>query len=197
MPSSYTSSLRFNLQFTGENINLWGDLLNSGVIQLADYAISGWLTKAITGDYSLTTALGATDEARAAMLKFTGSLAVNATITIPASSKSYFVYNATNKVLTFTTGAGATVSVDAGDKTVICCDGAAVHTITFGGYDLKTYIGASVLSATGSLPAVTGNAGKYVYTDGVISMWRTPLSTDLGDYNTKILGVSIAFAVAL
>ena len=44
MPSSWSASLRFELQFTGENINLWGDKLNV-VLQHADYAVAGWLTK--------------------------------------------------------------------------------------------------------------------------------------------------------
>jgi hypothetical protein len=47
----------------------------------------------------------ASDEARMAHLKFTGTLAANATITIPSVSKSYWIWNATNKTLTFTTGA--------------------------------------------------------------------------------------------
>jgi hypothetical protein len=72
MPSSWSASLRFELQFTGENINLWGDKLNA-VLSHADYAVAGWLTKALTGDYTLTTANAGDDEARAAMLKFTGT----------------------------------------------------------------------------------------------------------------------------
>ena len=63
MPSSYTSSLRFELQFTGENLNLWGDKLNAALSR-ADDAIGGWLTKALTADYTLATANGAADEAR-------------------------------------------------------------------------------------------------------------------------------------
>ena len=44
MPSSWSSSLRFELQFTGENINLWGDKLNA-VLAHADFAVAGWLNK--------------------------------------------------------------------------------------------------------------------------------------------------------
>ncbi|RAK60882.1 hypothetical protein DJ021_14205 [Phenylobacterium hankyongense] len=204
MPSSWSSSLRFELQFTGENINLWGDKLNA-VLQHADYAVAGWLTKALTGDYTLTTSNAGDDEARAAMLKFTGVLAAGATITIPSVSKSYFVYNATNKTLTFSTGAGATVSVDAGDKTVVFCDGATVHTVAFGGLPLKAYVDAAKTYAdnlawtynAGNLPAQAGNAGKFITTDGATASWKTPSSADLSDYSSKILGVGIAFAVAL
>jgi len=195
MPSSWSPSLRFELQFTGENINLWGDKLNT-VLSHADYAVAGWLIKPLTGDYALTTANAGDDQARAAMLKFTGALAVEATITIPAVSKSYFVFNATNRTLVFTTGAGATVTVDAGDRASIFCDGANVLTPGYGAYDIKTYIAAMSASA-GAVPGVTGNAGRFLYTDGASAFWRTPSSADLSDYQTKVLGVQIALAVAL
>jgi hypothetical protein len=197
MPSSWSSSLRFELQFTGENINLWGDKLNS-VLAHADYAVAGWLTKAITGDYTLTTANAGDDEARAAMIKFTGALAANGTITLPSVSKSYFIYNATNKVLTITTGAGATVSIDAGDKTVADCDGSGVHTISFGGYGLKDYITAQTASA-GAVPGTTGALGKFlkVTVDGSPPTWQQVQTTDLGDYLTNIVGKQVALAVAL
>jgi hypothetical protein len=196
MPSSWSVSLRFELQFTGENINLWGDKLNAD-LQHVDYAIAGWLNKTITGDYALTTANAGDDEARAAMIKFNGSLALNATITIPSVSKAYLVWNNTGKSLTFTTGAGATVVVDTSDIVNIACDGANVKTPGYAGLSLKDFIAASVLAATGTLPALTGNAGKYLYTDGVNALWRQPSTTDLSDYQSKVLGVQVALAVAL
>ena len=68
VPSSYTLSCRFTLQATGENNNTWGTILNNGVFALVDYALAGRLAFALSGVKTLTTALGATDEARAAML---------------------------------------------------------------------------------------------------------------------------------
>jgi hypothetical protein len=161
MPSGWTGSLRLEKPATGELLNIWGDHVDV-VIDHVDYAIAGWLNKTITGDYPLTTANAGDDEARAAMIKFSGALAANAAITLPTVSKSYFVFNNTNKVLTFTTGSGSTVSIDAGDKTVIYCDGAGVHTTTFGSLGLKDFIAASVLGATGALPATTGQDNKIL-----------------------------------
>lgn len=185
MPSSWSASLRFELQFDGENVNTWGDKLNA-VLQHADYAVAGWLNKALPdSDYQLTVANAADDEARAAMIKFTGTLTVPRLVTIPSVSKSYFLYNATNKLLTITTGAGATVSVDAGDKVLVECDGSAVHTPGFGGYGLKDYIAQAVLAATGSLPAVTGNVGKFLYCDGATWLPRLPISADISDFDAE------------
>ena len=76
MPSSYTNSLRFVLQATGENLNTWGVLNNNSMIALADYAIAGRAAFTLSGSKTLTTANGATDEARAAMLDITGGTGV-------------------------------------------------------------------------------------------------------------------------
>jgi hypothetical protein len=195
MPSSWSASLRFELQFTGENINLWGDKLNA-VLQHVDYAIAGWLTLSVTGDTTLTTANAGDDQARAAMIKLTGTPAANFNLIIPSVSKNYFVQNATGKAVTVTTGAGATVLIDAGDKTVVFCDGSNVNTLNFGGLDLKQYIQAFSASA-GAVPSPLGNAGKFLWNDGTNILWKQPATTDLSDYARNILGVQIALAVAL
>jgi hypothetical protein len=196
MPSSYTSNLRLNLQFTGEAINLWGDILNGGVITLADYAVAGWLTKALTANYALTSANGATDEARAAMLKFTGTGAF--TVTIPSVSKAYMVWNACTGDLIVTTGAGTTVTLQTGDILPVWCDGSNVKTAGYGGLTTKQYADQLAFTANaGNLPAQLGNAGKFVTTNGTVASWQALSSTDLGDYLTAILGVQVALAVAL
>lgn len=197
MPSSYSTNLRFEQQYTGENINLWGDKLNNTLARVDD-AIAGYVAIAITTDYSVTSANTNTtaDEARRAHLKFTGTLSANSTITIPAVSKSYWIWNATNKTLTFTTGSGNTATVEAGDILPLWCDGANVKSITYGALNLKDYI-ASVTATAGAVPGITGNAGKYLYTDGASTFWRQPSTADLSDYNTLVLGAQVALAVSL
>lgn len=196
MPSSPTASNRLEKQFTGENINLWGVLLD-GMLDMLDSSLDGMATIALSGDYALSSHNFVADEARNRILKFTGALAINATVTVPSLTKAYFAWNATNVVLTFTAGAGGTVSIDPGDLTVLICDGVNVKTISFGGLDLKTFIAASVLAATGTLPALPGNAGKFIKTDATNAFWAQVMTTDLGDYAAKILGVQVALAVAL
>jgi hypothetical protein len=194
MPSSWSSSLRFELQFTGENINLWGDKLN-GVLGHADYAVAGWLTKPLTGDVALSTANAGDDEARAAMLKFTG--AGPFTVTLPSVSKAYLVWNACAAGVTLTTGAGATVTIDAGDIAHVACDGANVKTPGYGGLSIKDYVAATAWTYNaGNLPAQAGNAGKVVKTDGTTASWQTISSADLTD-NSALLGRAVALAVVL
>jgi len=196
MPSSWSPSLRFELQFTGENINLWGEKLNATLAH-ADYAVAGWLTKPLTGNASLTTANAGDDEARAAMIKFTGG-AGPFTVTIPAVSKSYLVWNACSGPVTLTTGAGATVTADPGDVVWIATDGGDVKTPGYGGSALKGWVeNLAWTYNAGNLPAQAGNAGKFVRTDGTTAAWSTIKTTDMSDYEENILGMQVALAVAL
>ena len=211
MPSSWSSSLRFELQFTGENINLWGDKLNA-VLTHADYAVAGVLTKALSGNYTLTTANAGDDEARAAVLKFTGAGPV--TVTIPSVTKIYAVWNACSAAVTLTTGAGAVVAVQAGEVAQVACDGANVVRVqgtSFGGQPLtgladptsaqgaatKAYVDAVAFTANaGILPGQVGNAGKVLKTDGTVASWQSLSTADLSD-NAAFLGRAVALAVAL
>ena len=199
MPSTYTD-LGLEKQAAGEHNNTWGSVYLNDTIQRVDYLVGGFYTVALTGDATLSTSNSSATQAdntgRQAMLKFTGTLSANATITLPSVGMARFVWNNTNKALTFTTGAGSTVTVDAGDKTPIWCDGSNVHTIYFGSLNLKDYI-AAVTASAGAVPGVTGNAGKYLYTDGASAYWRQPATSDLSDYQTAIVGVQVALAVAL
>lgn len=196
MPSSWSPSLRFELQFTGENINLWGEKLNA-VLQHADYAVAGWLTKPLTGNAALVTANAGDDEARAAMVKFTGG-AGPFTVTIPAVSKNYLVWNACAGPVTLSTGAGATVTVDAGDIVTVATDGAAVKTPGYGGVSIKDWVSSVAWSYNaGNLPAQAGNAGKFVKTDGTSASWQSLSTSDLSDYAGAVKGLALAFAIAL
>src|SRR5690348_1748016 len=187
MPSSWSPSLRFELQFTGENINLWGDKLNA-VLQHADYAVAGWLTKPLSGATALTTANAGDDEARAAMIKFTG--AGPFTVTIPSVSRAYAIWNACTAAVTITTGAGTTLVIDPGDILDAYCDGANVATPGVGGLSWKQYVVQTAWTYNaGALPAQAGNAGKVVATDGTTASWKQLRSADLPDFEDTVAGL--------
>lgn len=128
MASTFSSRLRFELQGNGENSNTWGTKAN-GVFQRIEESVAGMATVNTTGGtYALTTANGTTDEARNAILKFTGTLASNSTITVPSVSKRYLVWNATSGSFTLTvkTAGGSGVVVPQGKTVEVFCDGTDV-----------------------------------------------------------------------
>jgi hypothetical protein len=186
------------MQFTGENVNTWGIRLNSTINRI-DYAIAGWLSLPVTANTTLTTSNSSDDQARAAMLKFTG--AGGFSVTIPSVSKHYIVQNAATLSVIITTGSGATVTVDPDDILHVVCDGTNVYELGFDGLGIKAYIASVALGASGALPATAGNAGKYVYTDGSVSYWKTVTLTDLSDWpaeqgNLKKYACAVSVALA-
>ena len=128
MPS-YTSSLRLILPATGEYPGTWGTQANNGLTSLVDTAIAGTATiTMVASDYTLSTANGASDEARAMVLNLTGTPGAARNVICPAVSKVYIVYNNTTGgfAQTIKTSAGTGVSVANGSTVVVRCDGTNV-----------------------------------------------------------------------
>lgn len=194
MADSPSTRLRLRFQETGGNINTWGALLNT-VLQLVDDAVAGVTEVTLTANYTLTSSNYVEDEARKAILKFNGTGSY--TVIIPSVSKAYVVWNNTSGTLTVSTGAGTTVAIDTTDIVIVFCDGTNVKTIGYGGLSLKAYIAAAALTATGTLPATTGNEGKALIVRSLAATWDRLATTDLSDYETNIKGLQVALAVSL
>ena len=116
MASTYTTNLRLTKQADGENPNSWGQILNDGVISLADQAIAGLATITMVSASTAVTLTGndgASDQSRNAFLKISGSAANAHQLIIPANSKSYSVLNTASGtgVVLIKTAAGTGVTI--------------------------------------------------------------------------------------
>ena len=141
MASTYTTNLRLTKQGDGENPNSWGQILNDGVISLADEAIAGYTTISIgsAATVNLTANDGADDQSRSAFLEVKGSIGTVATsifLVIPNKSKSYSVLNkvsanaASNVVMMRVAGnAGVTISRSSTQFQHVVCDGTSVRNV--------------------------------------------------------------------
>ena len=181
MPSSATTRARLEKQFTGENVSLWGELLNR-VFDRIDEMVCGLVTVALTGNASLTSTNYVEDQARYAMVKFTGTGPY--VVTIPSVQKQYRIWNACSAAITLTTGSGSTVTIDPGDVVDVLCDATNVKAVGFGGLSLKDYISSVVVGGGAVLPSVTGNGGKWLTNDGTTALWAHPTTSDLSDIAT-------------
>ena len=197
MAASATNRLRLKKIGIGEELNTWGESLN-GDFDLIDSAIAGLSTIALTGNYSLTSTNYAADEARSALLKFTGGGPW--TVTIPSVSKNYLIWNACSAAVTITTGAGATASMAAGEIATIFCDASSVYKAKVTNYDgaaisgladpaapqdaaTKAYADALAFAANaGILPGQGGSGGKFLGTDGTTASWAAPTVSGISDY---------------
>lgn len=178
MPSTYTSSLRFNLQGAGDNLNTWGLILNSGVFALVDTSIAGRYAFTLSGSATLSSANGSVDQSRNAILDITGGS--GGTLTVPAVSKLYYVKNAASNSVILTCGAGS-ATVESGEASFVMCDGGNVTKLAPKGFPLpvnatdpsnKLYVDNTAFEmAAGALPGQTGNSGKVLGTDGTSAGW--------------------------
>lgn len=124
MPSSFSNRLRLELVADGEQLGIWGRTTNKNLGTLLETAIAGFRTVALPDtDYMLTAMSGADDEARYAILQFTGTLTAPRVVTAPSVSKTYLVINSTGFALTLKTSLGAGVVIPAGRAMYVRCDG--------------------------------------------------------------------------
>ena len=183
MASTYTTNLRLTKQGDGENPNSWGQILNDGVISLADEAITGYTTISIgsAATVNLTANDGADDEARSAFLEIKGSIGTAATsifLVIPNKTKSYAVLNkvsanATGNVVMMRVAGntGVTLSRSSTLFQHVICDGTSVRTVSQ----------AQEVGSFGSL-AITGDAAI----GGAVSVGGTFLTTGAVKLNSTV-----------
>jgi hypothetical protein len=128
MPSTFDPLLRLELQATGENAATWGGKTNTN-LELIAQAISGVIDVALSGtSYTLTANNAATDQARNAVLNFTGALTANCNVIVPSADKVYTVRNSTTGGFSVVvkTSAGLGVTVASGLTQSMYCDGTNV-----------------------------------------------------------------------
>lgn len=177
MPSTFSTRLAVELQANGENLSTWGVKANTG-FKLLEEAISGYAAVAISGNTTLTItngteSSGATDQARNAFLKLTGSPAGAFDLTLPEVAKSWIIWNDTGQTATIQTAtATATVSLPDDQLVQVQADGAGtVVQVT-----PKITSAGALASIPGVFPSITvaglayptadGAAGQFLRTNG-------------------------------
>jgi len=133
MASSYSSDLKLELQATGENASTWGDKTNNN-LNLIQQAIAGYeAIDVASSDVALVMTDASVSNARNMILKFTGTLAANRTVTVPNSiEKFYILQDATThggNTLTFKTVSGTGFTLDEGKLSAAYSDGTNVTAV--------------------------------------------------------------------
>jgi len=181
MASTFETRFRFEQIGAGEKSGTWNVNTKTNY-ELFSEAIGGVasVTHDDTANYTLTTANGATDEARQMILEVAGALTVARNVVCPTSEKLYFCKNSTTGGFAFTlkTSGGTGISVPNGEMMVLYCDGTNVLDATthMTALTLATDLaiadggtGSSTAGAARTALAVPGLAGANVFTD--IQRW--------------------------
>lgn len=185
MPSTYTDEIPVELQAAGENTNTWGDPKLNNALKRLTKSIAGYLTIALTANLTLsssnTSTTAADYQANHAALKFTGTGAF--TVTIPSRAKLFLIRNACTGDVTITTGSGTTAIVKPGEVAFVVCDGSAVLPLGVDGVSIKAYVDQQAFAAlSGDLPGQSGNADKFLGTNGTVAAWRAITNALITDY---------------
>ena len=121
MASSYSADLKLELMATGEKSGLWGDITNTN-LNIVQQAIAGYEEVSIAGGVQTTPLVfsnGLVSNGKNAVIKFTGTITGNQTVTIPDSiEKVYVIENGTVGAFSveFKTVSGTGVTFAAADK---------------------------------------------------------------------------------
>ena len=166
MASSYTTNFGIEEMAAGDQTGAWGDTTNFNfdiLDRIAAYkavALSDASTATLTvREASPGTGTENLQDGMYRVVKFTGSLAQNCTITIaPNTTKAWFIFeNATTDTgssgpysLIFTQGSGANITLQNGKNTVVFCDGAGGGAVV---YDALADLQLSTLDAAGDITA--------------------------------------------
>lgn len=175
MASTYSTSLKLTLIGDGEQAGTWGSTTNNNW-NLIEQAVTGVDGTDLTGltTYTLTNYNGTTDEARNAVLLFTGTPSSTVTITAPLQNKFYIIKNGTGQTVTMSASGGSvSLSIPAGVTAQVYCD-------------------ATNQSGTGTgfYSAQTGSAGNFTVNGNLIV---TGSQTDTGNFLAAgVLGAYVA-----
>jgi len=182
MTTAYTSLLGLALPVTGELQGTWGDTVNQQITELVDASIAGTTTISVDADITLSTTVGAANQARQAILLWTATGTVTRNITAPAQSKAYIVVNNTGGTQSIVIrGVGPTtgVTVAANKKTLVVWNGSDFVEIASGDV-------AGPASATDNAFArFDGTTGKLIQNSIGATLGDTGIATFTGSVNVN------------
>ena len=173
MASSYSTDLKLELMVTGEKAGEWGDITNTN-LNILQQAIGGYeaVTVSGTGDTALTFTNGVLSNGKNAVIKLTGTITDNITVSIPDGiEKTYIFENGTTGSFTVqiktSSGTGPTfATTDKGYK-LVYSDGTNVEDVSLasppGGSDKQIQFNDGGTSFGG---ITMGTAGQVLTTDG-------------------------------
>jgi hypothetical protein len=191
MTTAYTSLLGLALPVTGELSGTWGTVVNDSMTSLVDSAVAGTTTISTDANVTLDATTLASNQARQAVLLFSGARTAQRTITAPALSKLYVVINAT-------TGGYAVKLVGSGPTTGLTIPNGATALVAWNGSDFIE-VGASTIGSrtiNGAL-TVTGlfTAGSAMI-EKSNAIGASNIDLSLGNYFTKTIAAPTTFTLS-
>jgi hypothetical protein len=159
--ATFSTNLGITLPADGEYSGTWGQITNTNLGTLLEQAISGYESQAVvTGtDTTISIPNGATGVARNMSLQLTGTGGASTNLIVPAKKKLYFIYNSTSGQVTVKVLGQPGVSVPAGAKMLLACNGTdVIETVNTFSYVAVTG-GSAALAVNGAYLAAANTLG--------------------------------------
>jgi len=197
MASSYSTDLKLELMVTGEKAGEWGDITNTN-LNILQQAIGGYeaVTVSGTGDTALTFTNGVLSNGKNAVIKLTGTITDNITVSIPDGiEKTYIFENGTTGSFTVqiktSSGTGPTfATTDKGYK-LVYSDGTNVEDVALASPPGGT-TGQVQVNSSGSFGAISeGTTGQILTSTG--SGTAPTFQDNTGVSTGKAIAMAIVF----
>ena len=183
MASTYSPLLRLELIATGEQSGTWGDTTNTNFGTLVETAVAGTASINVTsGNVTLSTSNGASDEARCMILNVSGTPGTSRNIVAPSSSKTYIVINGSDSSVVLKGSATTGVTIASGSKIVAAWNGSDFVEISSSAGGSGDVVGPAS-STDSNLAAFDGTTGKLLKDSGK----ATPTGAVVGTSDTQTL----------
>lgn len=170
MASTFTTNLALELQATGEHSGTWGTVLNTADFTILDNVLGGVQTISLS-NIPVTIS---TSQSQNNIIKLTGVLTGDVTVTFPAIGRTFYVINATTGAFTVT---------------LACAGGGATTVIQQGTGDFFVLNAVDVLNTTAAQPAAS-------LTVAGVTQFATTAEYLVGTVATKALVVDQVWAAA-
>jgi len=197
MASSYSTDLKLELMVTGEKAGEWGDITNTN-LNILQQAIGGYeaVTVSGTGDTALTFTNGVLSNGKNAVIKLTGTITGNITVSIPDGiEKTYIFENGTTGSFTVqiktSSGTGPTfATTDKGYK-LVYSNGTDVEDVALASPPGGT-TGQVQVNSSGSFGAISeGTSGQILTSTG--SGTAPTFQDNTGVSTGKAIAMAIVF----
>lgn len=205
-----TTRVRAQQPIIAGDVDTWGQKVNANA-QLFDDMGKGVVSFSVNGTKGLSYSNDpAIDEAHYRVLKLTGG--TGGQVILQPQQGQWLVHNLCEGDVLFTVNGTTGATVEPGIIVEIYCDGSSVHQVGVSGDSMKAYVDAEIAeerayvdaqvfaAANDIFPGQTGNAGKFLTTDGTTASFQNIQQSDVQNLPTdleKIKGFAIAVALVL
>ena len=189
MPSTFSTSLGIELIGNGEQAGTWGTTTNNNLGTLLEQAIAGVESITLTGNYTLTDFNGISDEARNAVLVFTGSLGAPCNVIAPSVQKTYIVRNVSGATVTVKTALGNGVAIANAASEVIFCDSTNFFSATQFNFIEGNLTVTGTATANNVVATNNITLGRDLFANSSTGQFYLPVGTDVQRTASPVNGV--------